>query len=226
MGEMIEYPVNGHAGGGYLALPAEPGPAVVICQEYWGLVDQIKGVADRLAAEGFAVLVPDLYHGAKSTEPDEAAKLMMAMEMDRVAKDLRSAVTYMLGRDDVLGDRVGVIGFCMGGGLAVYFSSIEARVGATVDYYGAIPWDEVDLDVSTIAADVLLHYASEDTWASPEFGRDLERRLREAGVGVTFHIYEGAEHAFLDETRDSYEPEAARVSWERTIEFLQARLPQ
>ncbi|MEA2378445.1 MAG: carboxymethylenebutenolidase [Thermoleophilaceae bacterium] len=225
MGETIEFRSNGSSCRGFLATPAEPAPAVVLIQEWWGVVDQITGVAERLADEGFAVLVPDLYHGAKASEPTDAEKLMMSLNMERAAQDLRGAVAYLQESEHVRGEGVGCVGFCMGGGLAIHLASIESAVAATVVYYGAIPWDHVQLDLSGIDGDVLLHYASEDDWATPEFGRDLQERLADRGVDAVLHIYEGAQHAFLDETRpESHDPEASQVSWGRTVAFLRSSL--
>jgi carboxymethylenebutenolidase len=209
----------------YLARPSHPAPAVVLIQEWWGVVDQIKGVADRLAAEGFVVLVPDLFNGAKPSEPTAAEKLMMSLDMKQAAERLRGAVRQLRESGEVSGDRVGCVGFCMGGGLALLLASIEPAVTATVNYYGAFPWDDVELDISGIHGDVLLHYAGEDDWATPEFGRDLESRLTKNGVSATLHLYEGAQHAFMDETRpESHDPVATQTSWDRTVAFLRSAL--
>src|SRR5215218_11518764 len=118
MGEMVEFPSNGHSGRGYLARSVEgAGPGVVVIQEWWGLVPHIEDVCDRFAAEGFLALAPDLFHGETTTEPDEAGKLMMALNIEQAAKDMSGAVDKVA---EVAGsDRVGVTGFCMGGGLAL-----------------------------------------------------------------------------------------------------------
>jgi carboxymethylenebutenolidase len=225
MGETVEYPSNGNTAAGYLARPAAPAPGVVLIQEWWGVVDQIKGVADRLEAEGFVVLVPDLYHGPKAVEPTDAEKLMLTLDLDRATRDLRSGIAHLQRDEAVRGTRIGCIGFCMGGGLAIYLATIEPEVAATVVYYGGIPWGELDPDLTAVKGDVLLHYASEDEWATPEFGRRIQEGLTAAGVEATLHLYEGAKHAFLDETRpESHDPEATRLSWERTVEFLKTTL--
>src|SRR5262249_54985055 len=116
MGEMVEFASNGGTAPGYLAMPAgDPGPGGLGIQEWWGLVPHIKDIADRFAAEGFVALAPDLYHGVTTTEPDEAGKLMMAMNMEQAGKDLSGAVTLLQERSGH--EAVGVVGFCMGGGL-------------------------------------------------------------------------------------------------------------
>jgi len=116
MGQMVEFSSNGTSTSGYLAIP-ESGPGVIVIQEWWGLVDHIKDVCDRFAAEGFVALAPDLYHGKSTKSPDEAGKLMMALEIDRAEKDLRGAIQYLLEHEATKGSKVGTIGFCMGGAL-------------------------------------------------------------------------------------------------------------
>src|ERR1044071_3317850 len=123
-GQMIEYPSNGSTAKGYLAAPSEgKGPGVIVIQEWWGLVPHIKDVCDRFAAEGYAALAPDLYHGESTKSPDEAGKLMMALRIDETEKDLRGAIQHLLNHESVSGDKVGTIGFCMGGALSLYAAS-------------------------------------------------------------------------------------------------------
>ena len=120
MGRMVEFAANGKSSGGYLATPASgSGPGVIVIQEWWGLVDHVKDVADRFAGEGFVALAPDMYHGETATSPDDAGKLMMALNIEQTERDLRGAVDYLLARDEVTGDRVGTVGFCMGGQLSL-----------------------------------------------------------------------------------------------------------
>ncbi len=131
--EMIEFPSNGHSARGYLALPGGGGPGVLVIQEWWGLNPQLKGVADRLAAEGFVALAPDLYHGelAGHDEMDKAGQLMNSLPPERAARDMSGAITALLERPETTGDAVGVVGFCMGGMLALMISALEGdRVGA------------------------------------------------------------------------------------------------
>src|SRR5215208_6521061 len=141
MGEMVEFPFAGGNTGGYLSIPEKGnGPGVVVIQEWWGLVDHIKDVAERFAAEGFVALAPDLYHGEATNEPDEAGKLMMTLDIERAAKDLRGAARYLLAEGGATGARVGVVGFCMGGQLALYAGTVAPdQVGAVVDFYGIHP---------------------------------------------------------------------------------------
>src|SRR5215203_3935934 len=120
MGEMIDFPSNGTTATGYLAAPAiGAGLGLIVIQEWWGLVPHIEDVCDRFAAAGFVALAPDLYHGRTTTEPDEAGKLMMTLNLDQAAKDMGGAVDFLMGHDAVTSAKIGVTGFCMGGGLAM-----------------------------------------------------------------------------------------------------------
>jgi carboxymethylenebutenolidase len=226
MGEMIEFASNGKTATGYLATPsAGTGPGVIVIQEWWGLVPHIKDVCDRFAAEGFVALAPDLYHGKETSEPDEAGKLMMALQMSQVAKDLSGAVDAVAKRSS--GSGVGVIGFCMGGGLALVIGSERPDlVRAVVPFYGAIPWEEAPVDYSALRGAVLGHYAEKDGWATPEAAASLESSLREAGnTDVTIHIYPGTDHAFFnDERPEVYDEAASRLAFQRTIDFLRSHL--
>src|SRR5688572_20138451 len=140
MGEIVEFPSNGATGQGYLATPTSgDGLGVIVIQEWWGLVPHIKDVCDRYAAEGFMALAPDLYHGETTSEPDEAGKLMMALSLDKAAKDMSGAVDLVAGRTG--GSGIGVTGFCMGGGLALLLAAERPdKVKACAPYYGIIPW--------------------------------------------------------------------------------------
>lgn len=223
MGEMVQFASNGKTASGYLALPPEPAPGVLVIQEWWGLVPHIKDVADRLAAAGFAALAPDLYHGEETTEPDEAGKLMMALQLDRAARDMGGAADYLLAHAAVTGDGVGVMGFCMGGGLTLWLATTKPEVRAAIPFYGGL-WEGVEPDLSAARAAFLGHYAEHDEWATPAMAADLEQRLRAEGREATFHVYPGTEHAFFNDTREVYEPDAARLAWERTTAFLRAQL--
>lgn len=227
MGTIVELPSNGHQTSGYLALPGSGvGPGIVVIQEWWGLVPHIRDVCDRFAAEGFVAVAPDLFHGETTTEPDEAGKLMMALNLEQAAKELSGATAYLQGHDAVRGEGLGVTGFCMGGGLALTLACQRPDViTACVPWYGIIPWQNVQPDWSAMRASVLGHFASEDDFFPPDAARDLERTLRDLGKDVEFHVYEGADHAFFNDDRpDVHHPEAASTAWSRTIDFLHAHL--
>lgn len=221
-GEMVKFESNGQEAEGYLAQPASGrGPGVVVIQEWWGLVPHIKEICDRLASEGFVALAPDLYHGATTTEPDEAGKLMMALKIDQAAKEMSGAVDYLAAQT---GAKVGCVGYCMGGGLSLYLATVKPeQVGACVIYYGVLPGAQPDL--SRVQAPVLGHYAEKDQFASPAAARALEEQLRSLGKQVEFHIYPDTDHAFFNDTRSEvYNAEAAQRSWERTLAFFRQHL--
>ena len=224
MGEMVTFPSNGSQAEGYLAKPASgSGPGVIVIQEWWGLNDNIKGIAERFAKEGFVALAPDLYHGQVTSEPDEAGKIMMSMNIGQAAKELTGAVDYLAGQDAATGDKVGCVGFCMGGGLSLYLASLKPEIGACVIYYGVLPGTQPDLD--KVRAAVLGHYAENDAFASPESARALEKQLKDAGREVEFHIYPGTEHGFFNDTRpEVHKQDPARTSWERTLAFYREHL--
>lgn len=227
MGEMVEFPSNGSTARGYLAVPeGGSGPGVIVIQEWWGLVPHIMDVCDRFAREGFVALAPDLYHGQTTTEPDEAGKLMMALNLERAARDMSGAVDFLLSHEAVTSSKLGVIGFCMGGGLALVLACQRPdAIGAVAPFYGVIPWPDAEPDWSRLSAPVRGHYAEKDAFFTPEAVRDLERRLTEMGKDVRLTIHPGVDHAFFNDTRpEVYDAETARKAWRETIEFFRSTL--
>jgi carboxymethylenebutenolidase len=221
-GQMVSFRSNGQTAQGYLALPASGrGPGLIVIQEWWGLVPHIKEVADRLAAQGYVALAPDLYHGKTTAEPDEAGKLMMSMKMDEAAKDMSGAYDYLKQRPECTG-KIGSVGFCMGGGLSLYIATLKP-IDACVVYYGVLMG--VQPDLSKLKAPVLGHYAEHDTFASPEKAHELEKQIRDLGKHAQMYIYTGTEHAFFNDTRpEVFNHAAAETSWERTLAFLKEHL--
>ena len=195
-------------------------------QEWWGLVDQIKRTCDRFADAGFTALAPDLYHGTTVplTEPDEAGKQMMALKMGTAAKDLSGAVDELVRRTGR--PQVGVIGFCMGGGLALVLATQRPdAVKAVVPAYGLIPWPDARPDYAKLDAAVLGHAAEQDDYFTPDAARELEAELQALGKDVEFHVYPGAGHAFFNEDRpEAYHPESAELLWDRTVAFFRQTL--
>jgi len=226
MGEIIEFASNGGTAQGYLATPADggTGPGVVVIQEWWGLVPHIKRVADRFAREGFVALAPDLYHGQTVSEPDDAAKLAMTLNMDQAAKDLSGAVDETLRRSST--DHAGVVGFCTGGGLALLVATQRPdAIAACVPFYGAIPPRGPEPDWAAMTAAVQGHYAEDDDHAGPAVVESLQAKLGGLGKDAEFHIYPGTQHAFFNDDRpEVYSEEAAAAAWARTIVFLEAKL--
>lgn len=225
MGERIEFASNGGTGEGYLALPADgQGPGVIVIQEWWGLVPHIEQVCERFAREGFVALAPDLYRGRTVSEPDEAAKAMMAMQLDQAATDMSGATDELRRRCGR--DRVGVVGFCMGGGLALVLACRRPdAIGACVPFYGVIPWPDAQPDYGAMDAAVQGHFAELDDFFPPDKAHQLEQDLRAAGKQAEVFVYPGAQHAFFNDDRpEVHDAEASATAWDRTLAFLRSTL--
>ena len=221
----VEFKSNGDTASGYLAVPESgSGPGVIVLQEWWGMDDSIKRYADRFAEEGFLALAPDLYGGETTEQPDEAEQKMMAMNMDKTVKDMRGAVDYLKQHEGFQGDGVGAVGFCLGGGLAVWAGAESDDVDAVVTYYYVMPHGKPDF--SKIKGPLLGHFGTADDFISHDAAQALETELREAGADVDFHYYEGSGHAFFNDLDrlGTYDPAAATVSWERSVSFLRKAL--
>ena len=208
----------------YLATPAAgTGPGIIVLQEWWGLVPQIKDVCDRLARSGFVALAPDLYRGESTTDPDEAGRLMMELEIDRAGRDLVHAVDALRREPATDGSRVGCIGFCMGGKLALYAACLRPEIGAVVDCYGVHP--NVSLDLAACKAKILGIFAEHDEFISAEDVKRLEEALSEAGVEAAIRTFEGVQHAFLNEARaDVFDAEASAEAWRNIETFFDSEL--
>ena len=223
-GRMVEIESDGESVSAYLARPAGgSGPGVIVIQEWWGLVDHIKNVADRFAVEGFVALAPDLYRGESAGSPDAAGRLMMALNIDRAVQDLTGAVGYLLGLDAVSSRSVGAVGFCMGGQLALALGCATERVGAVVDLYGVHP--RVKLDFARLHPPVLGLFAERDAFVTPAVAKKLAEEIRAAGGEIELVIYPNADHAFFNDTRpDVYQRAAAEDAWRRSLGFLRTHL--
>ena len=229
MGELISFTrPDGQALNGYLVDPVQGAgaPGVVVIQEWWGLNDQIKGVADRLAGAGYRALVPDLYRGKLALEANEAEHLMNDLDFaDAAGQDIRGAVQYLKASGS---SKVGVTGFCMGGALTLLSSVFVPELAAAVIWYGYPPLEFVN--ASKIKAPLLGHWATGDEAFAIGGVDELEQKLSNAGVTYTFHRY-NAKHAFANETADAknlpflkYDPAAAELAWQRTMAFLGEQL--
>lgn len=211
---------------GYLARPdTGSGPGVLVIQEWWGLVPHIRSVVDRLAAAGFTALAVDHYRGVETAEPDEAKKLMMGLKVEAVAADIAAGADYLLSRDDVTGTDVGSIGFCMGGGLSLLAPTVGA-ISAAVAFYPAMPWPDFRPDWSRYRGKAaLVHKAeSDEAHAGPRIAEYAEA-IRSAGGEVSILDYPGSQHAFFNDDRpEVFHPDHAATAWQRSIDFLTARL--
>ena len=221
-GRMVEFPSNGSKTSGYLSAPASGrGPGVLVIQEWWGLVGHIKNVCDRFAAEGFTALAPDMYHGKTADEPDGAGKLFMALNIAQAEKDLRGATTYLAQHSSTA--KLGVVGFCMGGQLALFAATLNPSIGATVNFYGIHP--NVKPDYSKLSGPVLGLYAEKDGFVTPEVAKGVDAAIKAAGKSSEIHVYPGVDHAFFnDENKDAYNSTAAADAWRRTLAFFRTNL--
>jgi carboxymethylenebutenolidase len=222
----ITFPSNGNEAHGYLALPPSgTGPGVIVIQEWWGLTDHIADVTDRLAAEGFVALAPDLYGGKVAHDGEEAMTLMMELPMDRAARDLSGAVDFLLGHEAVTSSKVGAIGFCMGGGFVLMLAAQQGdKVGAAVPFYGVGP--AVPEQFAGLTAAVQGHYGEQDQMYPVDAAREQEEQIRrESGAEVEFFYYP-AGHAFHNDHDHlgTYDPENAKLAWQRSVDFLRAKL--
>jgi carboxymethylenebutenolidase len=220
MGQMIQFPANGRTADGYLALPPSGhGPGVLVIQEWWGLVDHIKDIAERFARQEFVALAPDLYHGEKTKSPDQAGKLLMALNIAETAKDLRGAAMNLRSRPELQPKKVAAVGFCMGGQLALFGACSHPNViDAGVDFYGIHP--KVNPDVSKLSGPVLAHFGRRDKSVNEQTARALIDRIKAAGKTVEAYFYD-ADHAFFNDQRpEVYNRQSAELAWERTLDFL------
>jgi len=222
--------VYGQAGGsplhGFLARPQDvrnlakgPLPGIIVIHEWWGLNDNIRDVTRRLAGEGYAALAVDLYGGATAATPDEAMKLMQASMKDMAAgqANLRQAFDYLTSHEHA--PRVGVIGWCFGGGWSLQTALLlPDKIAATVIYYGHLTADKGEL--ATLRMPILGFFGADDQSIPVASVREFESALKSLGKPVEIHVYEGAGHAFANPSGTGYRPQAASDAWTRTVAFL------
>jgi carboxymethylenebutenolidase len=221
----IEFATSAGSAPGYLAVPeGERGPATIVLQEWWGVDSHVRGLCDRLAADGFYALAPDLYRGETTAQPSEAEQKMMALSMGEVEKDMCGAAEYLASQPGFEGDGVGAVGFCLGGGLAVWAAATCPNIAAAVSYYYVMPHGKPDF--TNIDGPVLAHFGTADEFIPVEHAEQLEGELRDAGVETTVHFYEGAGHGFVNDLNrlGTYDKDLADLSWGRTTEFLRSAL--
>jgi len=231
--KQISFPINGSPAPGHLAVPSASGPmpGIVVIQEVFGLNDDIRDIARRFAGEGYAVLAPDLYHGDESIDLEEARKYRMAMNMEQAERELDSAVRYLRALPKVNGLPVGVIGFCMGGGLCLNTAIRSsapgtAAIGAAAIFYGGgdLPANE---QLQRIQCPIFGAYGSEDTGIPPDKVQQFQVQLEANGVDNEIHIYEGAGHSFFNTARPSeFNAGAADKAWSHVTAFFARALQQ
>jgi len=202
---------------GYLAEPSEVKAGLIVIQEWWGLTQDIKEVADRYAKEGYLAFAPDLYHGTVATEPDEARKLAMAFERDVAAREVDTAIAWL--KTERGAGKVGCVGYCMGGGLSLAAAiRPTSNVDAVHVYYGGgMPSSE---QIATIHVPVAGSYGSEDAGIPAEQVNMLRDTLTKAGVPNDITMYQGAAHGFFNWTRPAFHPTAAEDSWAKSLAWF------
>jgi carboxymethylenebutenolidase len=224
--QTVTFKSGTETGSGFLVTPDGKGPfpGVIVIQEWWGLNDWVKDQARALAKEGYVALAPDLYRGKVADKQEEAHQLMSGLPADRALRDLQGAYASLASRPDVKKDRIGAIGWCMGGMYALKLATEEPGLKAVVPYYGAPPTDPAA--IARIKAPVLGNYGAEDKGPSPEQVKAFEEALKKAGKPVDIKIYPGAGHAFANPNNpwNGYREEAAKDAWARTVGFFNKNL--
>ncbi len=222
MGEMVQFKrPDGKTCPGYLAIPktGAGAPGFVGIQEWWGLNEQIKKTADRLAEAGYRALVPDLYRGKLAKAADEASHMMANLNFpDAAEQDIRGAVQYLKPSSK----KVAVGGFCMGGALTILAAVHVPEMDAGACFYG-LP-DLPAAEFKKIKIPLICHFANKDGWITPAKVNDFEAALKESKSQFEIHRYD-AQHAFMNEARPQvYDAPSAKLAWDRTLKFLNKAL--
>jgi carboxymethylenebutenolidase len=215
----VKLDVNGKPVNGYLASPSTGRPGVLVLPSWWGLKPFFKRVCDQLAEQGYTALGLDYYQGRVGTTIDETKVLQQEVEsdLDTMGAMIKAAKDHLASLR--MGESIGVLGFSMGTDWAVMTAANEADIAATVLFYGG--WS---VDFSKMRSRVLGHYAETDEWYPFDNAKEMEQNMKAAGVDVTIHFYPGTAHWFMEEDRPEYDPAAASLAWERTLEFLKQSL--
>ncbi|RZU73318.1 carboxymethylenebutenolidase [Micromonospora kangleipakensis] len=227
MGETVSFTSNGGTSEGYLAIPSGgvASPAVIVIQDWWGLVPHVRAVVDRFAEAGFVALAPDFRHGEPASKPTELRQMLNAPQMDEAATDIAAAAEYLAGRPEVTG-KVGCAGFCAGASLALWSATFSERVVATAGFYPRLPWEGMRADWPDYAGKAALIHCSEEDGTSSADGVQATRRAIEAAGGTCqTYDYPGTSHAFFNEDRpEKFDQRAAATAWARTLELFRAKL--
>ena len=223
--ESVSYKSGNETVSGFLALPAGPGkhPGIVVIHEWWGLNDEVKADARKLADQGYVALALDLYRGKVATTPEEAHELMRGVPDDRGMRDLEAAYSYLASRHDVEANKIASVGWCMGGGWSIKLAMSEPHLAACIVNYGSLPTEASSIE--KIKAPVLGNFGANDRGITPDSVRTFETAMKAAGKSVDVKIYEGAGHAFENPTnKQGYQPAAAADAWARMTAFLKQNL--
>jgi carboxymethylenebutenolidase len=223
--ETVMYKSGDETVSGFLALPDGHGkhPGIVVIHEWWGLNDQIKDEAQKLAAQGYVALAVDLYRGKVATTADEAHELMRGLPDDRGIRDLEAAFDYLAARRDIEANKIASVGWCMGGGWSIKLAMSEPKLAACIVNYGSLPTETSS--IAKIHAPVLGNFGAEDRGITPDSVHAFEAAMKAVGKSVDVKIYEGAGHAFQNPNNtQGYRPEATADAWTRMTAFLKQTL--
>ncbi|WP_319462092.1 dienelactone hydrolase family protein [Micromonospora sp. RTP1Z1] len=227
MGETVSFTSNGGASEGYLAIPSGgvASPAVIVIQDWWGLVPHVRAVVDRFAEAGFVALAPDFRQGEPASRPTEPRQMLNGPQMDEAATEIAAAADYLAGRPEVTG-KVGCAGFCAGASLALWSATFSERIVATAGFYPRLPWEGMRSDWADYAGKAALVHCSEEDGLSSAGGVQAARRAIEAAGGTCqTYDYPGTSHAFFNEDRpEKFDQRAAATAWARTLELFRAKL--
>lgn len=221
----VSYKSGSDTVSGYLALPSGEGkhPAVIVIHEYWGLNDWVKEQTQKFADQGYVALAVDLYRGKVTQDANEAHELMRGLPDDRGLRDLQAAFAYLSSRSDVNAEKIGSVGWCMGGGWSVKLAQDQPKLAACIVNYGALPSDAAT--VQRIKAPVLGNFGADDRGITPESVRAFESTMKGQSKSVDVKIYPGAGHAFQNpNNKDGYRAEAAADAWKRMTAFFKEKL--
>ena len=224
---IVSMEVKNDSVNGYLSQPkAGSGPAVLVIQEWWGVVPHIRSVVDRLAEAGFVALAVDHYKGIETTEPDEAQKLMMGLKVAAAGAEIAAGAEYLLSLDDVSSSNVGTVGFCMGGGLSLLAPTVSESINAAVAFYPAMPWPDYHPDWTKFAGKaVMIHKAETDEAHAGPVIAEYQLAIESQGGEVIIFNYPNSHHAFFNDDRpEVFDAEHSEQAWVRTIEFFNQRL--
>ncbi|GHJ56603.1 carboxymethylenebutenolidase [Nonomuraea sp. TT08I-71] len=236
MGEMVSFTGNGGTSEGYLAIPSggAASPAVIVIQDWWGLVPHVRAVVDRFAEAGFVALAPDFRHGGPASKPSEPRQMLNSTQMDEAASDIAAAAEYLAGRPEVAG-KVGCAGFCAGASLALWSGTFSERIVATAGFYPRLPWDGMPTGATDNAGRTdwagyagkaaLVHCSEADGLSAADGVQSVRRAIEAAGGTCQTYDYPGTAHAFFNEDRpEHFDQRAAATAWARTLELFRAKL--
>ncbi len=224
---IVSMEVKNDAVSGYMSRPGSGnGPAVLVIQEWWGVVPHIRSVVDRLAQAGFVALAVDHFKGVETTEPDEAQKLMMGLKVAVAGAEIAAGAEFLLSLEEVSGSRVGTVGFCMGGGLSLLAPTVSESITAAVAFYPAMPWPDYHPDWTKFSGKaVMIHKAeSDEGHAGPRIS-EYQQAIESEGGEVIVYDYLNSDHAFFNDDRpEVFNAEHSQLAWQRSVEFFNHRL--